>query len=239
MKLVLLTTETTHHTWFVHEVAKEYKVESVFCETWALKPPFETSHAFEEDRAEYERESLRKLAGREVALSDIAPVRVVERMNDRDAVAQLSELNADVAVVFGTGWLSPDVIAAAPNVFLNLHGGDPERYRGLDTHLWSLYHNEFDGLITTLHRLNGTLDDGQIVLQADIPLTSKMPLHELRLSNTKICVELTLAALDQVKRMGDVLSHTQIRKGRYYSFMPSVLKGVAKKHFDRYVEGLS
>ena len=57
------------------------------------------------------------------------------------------------------------MISIFENKIFNLHGGDPEKYRGLDSHYWSIYHNDFKSLITTLHKVRPILDTGEIVLQ--------------------------------------------------------------------------
>ena len=48
-----------------------------------------------------------------------------------------------------------------PSTF-NFHGANPEKYRGLDSQLWALWHRDYGELKTCLHQLNETLDDGDI-----------------------------------------------------------------------------
>lgn len=230
MKIAVLTTETSHHTFFVKALKEAFGEVVVFCETGAAPPaPFVTVHPFEAVRDDYERG--RWFGGRSVGLADVARVRLVSSMNSADAIASLQDERPDAAIVFGTGVLKPATIEACPRHLFNLHGGDPELYRGLDTHLWAIYHRDFAGLITTLHRLDVGLDTGDIVLQGTIPLYTGMPLHALRASNTEICLRLSLAALDMLGRSGDVLSRPQRSNGRYYSAMPTDLKSVCERRF--------
>ena len=81
------------------------------------------------------------------------------------------------------------MINVVPEKIFNLHGGDPQRYRGLDTHLWAIYHKDFGGLVTTLHILP-KLDDGDIVSMGTLPVSKDMPLYALRKVNTEVCVNL-------------------------------------------------
>jgi methionyl-tRNA formyltransferase len=155
-------------------------------------------------------------------------------MNGTEGISSLSTWQPDVAIVFGTGRLSSAVIESGPGCFLNLHGGDPEEYRGLDTHLWAIYHSDFGGLVTTLHRVNSSLDDGDICLQESISISAGMQLSELRLANTEACVRLAVAALSSVREQGYVPSRKQRRAGRYYSFMPSQLKEICRKRFEKH-----
>lgn len=230
MKIAVLTTETSHHTFFVKALREAFSDVVVFCESGsAASAPFATSHPFEAVRDKYEVE--RWFEGRQVVLSDVARVRSVSSMNAPEAIAGLADERPDVAIVFGTGLLKPATIEACPRLLLNLHGGDTELYRGLDTHLWAIYHRDFASLITTLHRVDAGLDTGDIVLQGAIPLHAGMPLHALRAANTEVCLKLSLAALDMVARSGDVLSRPQRATGRYYSAMPTDLKSICERRF--------
>ena len=135
--------------------------------------------------------------------------------------------------------LKPPLIEICSQRIFNLHWADPEKYRGLDTHLWAIYHKDFGGLITTLHHLDTGLDTGDIVLQGAIPLHHKMKLHELRAANTEVCVKLTISVIDMMNRFGEVTSRSQYNKGRYYTAMPSELKGICQKRFETYTMGLA
>lgn len=179
MNVALLTTETSHHLFFAAEVAARHQLALVVVETGALVPPFETRHPFEDERDAYERENL--LGNSPPRFEEFARTVEVESVDAADSL--LRDAHADVALVFGTRRLAPTTIAAAAPCCLNLHGGDPERYRGLDTHLWAIYHRDFANLVTTLHRVDPGLDTGDIVLESAVPLASGMRLHEFRAAN--------------------------------------------------------
>ncbi len=235
MKVAILTTETPHHAHFVRELGKIGATIEVYCETaGGAAPPFNTHHPFEDDRERHEWQLW--FGGTQVAIDELAPTRRFATLNSPEAVTALRQARADVAVVFGTGLLKASVIDACGNMMLNLHGGDPEHYRGLDTHLWAIFHRDFAGLVTTLHRLDAGLDTGDIVLQGEIPLAQAMPLHALRSANTELCVHLSVMAINTIARDGDVPSRRQRQVGRYYSAMPAELKSLCKVRFDRYIE---
>ncbi len=233
MRVAVLTTETTHHAYYVWKLASAFPLAGVIVEKRVLHPPFETFHPFEAERDAYEREVL--LSGFGGSIGDVAPLREVEDANH--AQAHLRELDVDIAFVFGTGLLLPETIGAAP-LCLNLHGGDPEAYRGLDTHLWAIYHRDFGALVTALHHVDPRLDRGDLVETLPIPLTRGMQLHELRAANTRVCVELSLWALNELRRSGRLARRPQTRVGRYYSFMPSVLKELCVANFRRHTDAL-
>jgi methionyl-tRNA formyltransferase len=234
MKLAVLTTRTPHHAFFVRALAEGGHDVVAFCET-AQPPrqPFETHHPFEDERDRYEWGLW--FDGKETDIADLAPTRDVSTMNDRAAVVALADEQADAVIAFGTGPLRAPVIAIGPDRIFNLHGGDPQEYRGLDTHLWAIFHRDFSGLVTTLHRVDAELDTGEIVGQEPIPLSPGMPLYALRAANTVICVQLAKSAAEALRCDGAVISRRQRRRGRYYSAMPADLKGVCKARFDAHV----
>ena len=237
MKIVVLTTETLHHTFFVKEINKVFQLEKIFVETASVSPPFETYHAFEGERDVYEKKVF--FDGGGVSLTDVAPTKYVGSINDSETIRMLSELRPEIIIVFGTGKIYREVIQVCPMGIINLHGGNPEEYRGLDSHLWTIYHNDFKSLIVTLHHLNEELDDGDIILQGNIKMYSMIQLHELRRYNTEKCIELTLSAIDMYKRYGRFISRPQRKLGRYYSFMPSSLKEICLKRFIKYSNNIS
>ncbi len=236
MRIVLLTTDTSHHCYFVRELSARFRIEAVLVESNTLNPPFDVHHRFETVREDYERRVW--FDGEPVSLLDLASAKAFGSLNDDDALNVLAEVQPDIVVVFGTGRLSSDVIKTCPQGILNLHGGDPEQDRGLDTHLWAIYEDRFDGLVTTLHRVNDRLDDGEVVGKAPIPLHRLMKLHELRRFNTTLCLHLVGSALDEYQRCGHISSRPQQTRGRYYSFMPAELKATCQQKFEQHTSRL-
>ena len=237
MKLAIFTTDTLHHAHFVREMSGEFGDTCAFEETTSAQPRFATAHPFEEERDRHEAE--RWFGGANASIADYTQCLSFSRLNDRQAIEQIAAYAPDLTVVFGTGKLSLEVIRACHrDRILNLHGGDPESYRGLDTHLWAVYHWDFGALTTTLHRLDEGLDTGQILDQAVVPLTPGMPLHRLRAENTEMAVELTARAVRRFRSTGRLHSRPQRKRGRYYSFMPAVLKEICVKNFSRFTATL-
>jgi methionyl-tRNA formyltransferase len=236
MRVIVLTTETPHHLYFVKEVSAIFNIIGIGIESKLPKPPFKTHHSFEDDRDRYEIEKL--LDEKKNRFEDFCETKAFNDINDERCIQFVADLKPDVIVTFGTGLINKALINLCPNGFINLHGGDPEYYRGLDTNMWAIYHQEFEKLIVTLHRLNSRLDDGEIIQQAQIKLDKNSRIIKLRAENTKLCVQLTLSALLSYNKLGYFISKPQKRKGLYYSFMPSNLKEVCVKNFEQYIQKL-
>lgn len=235
-RLALLTTDTTHHRYLAKRVAESGRLVLTVVETETLSAPFETHHPFEDDRDAYERDVL--LRGREEAFSESSPVLEVRSVNDHRVLQTVRESCAELVVAFGTGRIGSAMLEAVELPLLNLHGGNPEEFRGLDTHLWTVYHNDFDNLVTTLHTVDAQLDTGDIVASASIGLPPAVGLYQLRALNTRVCVDLVMDAARALTQDGCVPRRPQERRGRYYSLMPAVLKEVCVRNFDRHVARL-
>lgn len=220
LKTVLLTTDTTHHCYYAWKLNERFPLEAIFLETQDLTAKFDAFHPYEKLREDYERDVL--LSGFTATFADLSKTYYFESVNDGESMSILKAISPDVMIVFGTGKLLSAVIQTVSVACLNLHGGNPEKYRGLDTHLWAIYHQDFDNLVTTLHYVDTHLDTGDIILQSQLRLVKGCQLYELRSINTKVCVDLSALALSSLQATGWVPSRKQLSRGRYYSFMPSV-----------------
>lgn len=235
MRIALLTTETLHHAHFLRALVPMAGEVLVFRETGSVSFPYETAHPFEAERETLERG--RWFGGEPARLSDFAETRPVEHI---DAAAEgLASFAPMITLVFGTRRLAPETIRAAGPMALNLHGGDPERYRGLDTHLWAIWHGDFADCVTTLHRLAPGLDAGRIISCLPVPLSPGMPLAALRAANTEVCIDLVGGVLSKLQRGAIVADRAQRAAGRYYSAMPAPLKAQCVNRFERYTAGLA
>lgn len=69
MKLVVLTTQTLHHTYFVRELTYTFSIEAIFVERKTNKACFDTHHPFEDKRELYEKKEL--FNNKELTLPDL------------------------------------------------------------------------------------------------------------------------------------------------------------------------
>ena len=236
MQIAILTTDTPHHIYFIREIANYFNICGIAVEKFGIMPPFDIYHSFEDEREHYEQKEL--LNENNESFGNYSETKIFDNINDDKCVNYIEELNPEVIITFGTGIISNSLIQQCPSRFLNLHGGDPQYYRGLDSHLWAIYHKDFSQLKVTLHRLNSRLDDGEIVQQDSIKINNQSRLYKLRADNTKVCVKLTISALNRYEQQHSFDSYPQKKIGRYYSFMPSVLKEICVENFNKYVINL-
>jgi len=236
MRVVILTTHSIRRRFLVREVQKFATVERVFVETRGSRAPFETDHPFEAKSKPHEITAW--FNGAPPAFSDLANVEYFQSLNSADAVAAIRAARPDMIIVFGTGKLSTNIISICPRGCVNLHGGNPEEYRGLDASLWAIYHGDFQQLMTTVQVLAAELDCGDIVARRATPLTRGMGLHKLRRAGTEAAIPALREAIEGFVTNGAVTGRHMARKGRYYSHMPAVLKENCLKRFERHTAQL-
>jgi methionyl-tRNA formyltransferase len=234
MKTVLLTTDTIHHRFFASRVQEMYPFSAIFVEKTGSHSP--VSHPLDRGQNHYEEETLLPSCTR--SFSELAVTYEWDTVNGDGTLTALLEISPEIILIIGTGKISDAVIRSASLVCLNLHGGNPEEYRGLDTLLWAIYHKDFQNLVTTLHMVDSTLDTGDIVFQARIPVEKTTEISHIRSLNTGVCISMVLLALHSLERSGWIPSREQVRKGRYYSSIPEELKDTCIRNFQGYVNAL-
>ena len=89
--------------------------------------------------------------------------------------------------------------------------------------LWAWYHNDFKNMGVTLHKLDYSLDTGSIFKSQNFEILKKTKIWHLRYLESDLAVKLLKRALNLF-----ALKKLKLKKqkyyGRYYSFMPSVIK---------------
>ena len=64
-----------------------------------------------------------------------------------------------------------------------------------------------------------------------------MRLYQLRKSNVELTIKLLLRFLKKILNKKKILTKRN-KKGKYYSFMPSVLKDIVEKKFNNFTKNL-
>ena len=82
MRVIVLTTETPHHLYFVKEISNVFNITGIGVESQVLKAPFQTHHSFEDERERYEVTEL--LREEKVRFKDYCETKVFDNINDDD-----------------------------------------------------------------------------------------------------------------------------------------------------------
>lgn len=164
MKILILTTKTDHHLFFCSAIKKKYKNTFIILEKKKLKFHFKTNHKYLSKRLRFEKKFFFKNEKKKFPIH-----KCFFDVNSKSSLSYIKKINPDIIILFGVGLLRKNFL----NLFkqkkiINLHGGDPENYRGLDSILWSLYHKDHAGLVTTLHKVDERFDTGDIIFKKKI-----------------------------------------------------------------------
>ena len=235
MKIALLTTQTPHHSYFASKLVAEGNELAIICETSSVTFPYETFHPYEKRRDDFERHHW--FEGKDASLSSFGIFLEAENINCKKVNDFLANFGAGLSLSFGTRKICLDTLSELGLNTFNFHGADPEKYRGLDSHLWALWHKDYSELKTCLHQLNGTLDDGDIFNVLPIDIAKVRKIEDIRILNTENCFQLALQLISKLSHGKKLPLKKQNQKGQYYSAMPSVLKDIVLKRFSS--KGLS
>jgi methionyl-tRNA formyltransferase len=236
MRVVLISSDEPPGVWLASELASRRELGMLVVPV--PHPPADMPASHWSNEATMERTRERLIGDSQLAFEDLGPTITAGTPNDADAVDWLRSQQPDVIVDYRTGILKAEVLAVPQLAALNLHGGNPERYRGLDARSWTIYHRDFDNLMTCLHLIDPELDTGAIVGAGALPLTSETEFVDLLTLATEVGLDLVLAALAILDDRGRIPARPQLERGRYYSWMPASLKDDCISRFERHAESL-
>ena len=231
MKIIFLTSYKTHHKYLISKISKTEDV-SVLKETDIIRPKFETYSEIEKLTESFEKKNMLS----ENFQKSIISQETFNSINSPKILTKLKELNPNLVFVLGTRKISSNIIEEFNGRLINLHGGDAELYRGLDSHLWAIYHKDFDALKVTAHFVSKELDDGEIVKKEKLDLSNISSIAQLRFQNILTCEKILLEIINDYKLNMKIKSVKQNEKySRYYSFMPKDLKSICIRNFNKFI----
>ena len=234
MKVLILSTKTNHHLYFLYHISlnKKLDVFSIF-EKKTLKFNFKTENKLDKLRNSYEHLIIKK---KKIKYSSILKKKEVWDVNSKTSINLIKKFNPEIIIFYGIGKLREEFLNNFQKKTFNLHGGNPEYYRGLDSFLWAIYHKDFNNFYVTLHKVNRILDSGEVIYKKKLRFDSKTNIYNLRLLSTNICLSLTRKIIKQFLSHKKCKFVCQKKKGRYYSAMPSVLKQSCINNFNNYIK---
>jgi len=215
-KILVLTTKTLHHNFFCYELNKKYSFDIIF-ETRKIKSKYKTYHSYFKQRDKLEKKKFFK--NKKIKLS---VKNKFYNLNKINCINYIKKIRPTHILCFGISKLEKKFIDSFPKALItNLHGGDPEYYRGLDGLLWSIYDNKFSKLYTTHHVLQTKLDTGPIIYKKKIKIPKNFKLEKLRYLNTINCVDLIDNYFKKIHSKKIIYSKKQKKLGKYFTFFPS------------------
>jgi methionyl-tRNA formyltransferase len=233
MKVLILTTRTGHHLYYLHKLLLNKKLDifSIF-EKRKIKFTFKTNHDLDYTRDRYENFINKKNGYKYSSLKK----KEIDDINSQSCINLVKKINPKIIIAYGVGKIRTIFLKNFKNKIFNLHASNPESYRGLDSFLWAIYHKDFKNFYITLHKVNKNLDTGDIIYKKKIILNKNVNIYNLRILSSETCLLLSRKIINKFLFFKKFKSEPQnIRKGRYYSAMPSALKSICVKNFNTYI----
>lgn len=228
-KILILTSLQSHHQIFLNKIRNEIDY-MIIKEKLHISPKFNSEEKlFFKKQKSYEDQYLKKNK-----FLKLKPSCLSKNINEKKNILIAKKFNPDIIIVFGTRKLNISWINSFPKKMFNVHRGDPNYFRGLDSEFWSIYHGMYNGLAVCIHKIATKLDTGDIFSLMKIHLKKEMKLHQLRLIMTLKVVKI----FKKLIKMKNIKLYKQSYKGRYYSTMPSSLKKICETKFNKKCKNL-
>jgi methionyl-tRNA formyltransferase len=240
MKILILSTNTKHHTYFINKIAKHNDICGIVYERKVLKKDYVTGPFYDNLADKFEDkffEDDNTTTENTYELSKDLQKKVVEvhSVNNRHLQKYIESMNPDLIITFGTGIVKPYIFNIPKWGTINIHRGDIHNYRGLDSDLWAIKNEDFDKINVTLHYVDEDLDTGDILLEGNQPLKDVEEIYQLRYYTTKLATTMMLIVLSLFKTRNKKLTGTkQENLGDYYTAMSLDDKHLTEDIFNDY-----
>ena len=234
-KIIVLCTGVVHQIYLINKLKDlGFPICGVIYEPPITRPSFDTSFPYQVERKAIEEQVLFKEISPEINGTKIYNV---DNINSRETIEIIKKTNANIGVVFGTKKLKPIIIDSFKDFILNVHRGVAEKYRGLNSDFWAIYHNDFKNIGVTIHRVDNDLDTGPYTFMEQLPIKRDTKIWQLRSLTTILAAELIGKSLQNYKS-GNLSFHQQKKRGRYYSFFPTIFMEKCALRFHKYTSQL-
>ena len=234
MKVIIFSTDTKHHRYFINRIAEIFDVCSVIYERRKLNVEYKTGPFFEEEENQFEERFFEEI---HFTIDDKKMIEVYS-VNNKSLAKYIEYLKPDLGISFGTGLIKPYIFNIPKWGTINIHRGCIDSYRGLDSDLWALYNKDFDKIDVTLHYIDENLDTGDVLLQKNLSLDKVSYIYSIRYYATVMATEMVIEILNRFSfKDKRVSGNPQVNLGKYFSAMNIEQKHRAFENFLNYKRG--
>lgn len=98
------------------------------------------------------------------------PVLITTNVNGEEFLSRVRAMDIDLIVSVAAPQVFKPALIGLPRAgCINIHNSPLPKYRGMLPNFWQMYHGE-KAVGTTIHRINASLDDGNIIVQSETPI---------------------------------------------------------------------
>jgi len=212
LKLVILTSRSLRHFFFVNAIAQHHEVMGVVCEVKrdvVAESRDDQPHVLAEHLAERDGAERRYFAEHlEPACSDVLDVGI-GGINSSLVFDFLVAHNPDAVLLFGTSIIEPPILSRFESRIINMHLGLSPYYRGSATNFWPLVNGEPECVGATIHHATSKVDAGAILNQVRPELVETDRAHDIGCKAIIAGVDGLLEALQASEQRGFDLGRPQ------------------------------
>ena len=223
LKIIFLSTDTLHHRYIIKLFEeKKIEIEKYIFETTHVKPKFKVGPFLNIKTHMFEKKNFFKKYSNKIDTTKIVKVKNINSINSERF---LKKIKPDLAIVFGTRKIDKKIISKFKFGLINVHRGIIEKYRGLDSDFWAVYHKDFNNIGATIHKVDENLDTGNVIDQKKLNLNN-IKIYQLKFYTTILAGNMLVNILKKFTKEHKFKFKNIKRNGRYYSFMPLEIKKV-------------
>ena len=235
MKVLILSTNTKHHTYFINKIAQHYDICGIVYERKVLKKDYPTGPFYDNLEDKFENKFFE--ADIPNKLSDDLQKKVVEvhSVNNKHLQKYIESMSPDLIITFGTGIVKPYIFNTAKWGTINIHRGQIDKYRGLDSDLWAIKNEDFDNIGVAIHYIDEDLDTGDVLSKGKVLLSNVEEIYHLRYHTTILATNMMLDILERFEHEGSKIEgEKQTEFGEYYTAMSLEEKHLTEDIFNDY-----
>ena len=235
MKILILSTQTKHHTYFINKIAELHDICGIIYERKVLKKDYPTGPFYDNLADKFEDKFFEKEVPND--LSDDLKKKIVEvhSVNNKHLQKYIKSMSPDLIITFGTGIVKPYIFNTAKWGTINIHRGQIDKYRGLDSDLWAIKNEDFDNIGVAIHYVDEDLDTGDVLSKGKVLLSNVEEIYHLRYHTTILATNMMLNVLEKFQyEDGKIKGESQTEFGEYYTAMSLEEKYLTEDIFNDY-----
>ena len=235
MKILILSTQTKHHTYFINKIAELHDICGIIYERKVLKKDYPTGPFYDNLADKFEDKFFENEVPND--LSDDLKKKIVEvhSVNNKHLQKYIKSMSPDLIITFGTGIVKHYIFNTAKWGTINIHRGQIDKYRGLDSDLWAIKNEDFDNIGVAIHYVDEDLDTGDVLSKGKVLLSNVEEIYHLRYHTTILATNMILNVLEKFQyENGKIEGEKQTEFGEYYTAMSLEEKHLTEDIFNDY-----
>ena len=235
MRVLILSTPTKHHTYFINKVAELHNICGIIYERKILKKDYPTGPFYDNLADKFEDKFFENEVPND--LSDDLKKKIVEvhSVNNKHLQKYIKSMSPDLIITFGTGIVKPYIFNTAKWGTINIHRGQIDKYRGLDSDLWAIKNKDFDNIGVAIHYVDEDLDTCDVLSKGKVLLSNVEEIYHLRYHTTILATNMMLNVLEKFQyENGKIEGEKQTEFGEYYTAMSLEEKHLTEDIFNDY-----